>query len=187
MNKSKYTVVHNGQLHSFNGTSRQEVFEKVVQFMKKSNINYSAEDLLKAIDRQSGIVTRPKQIGFNDAMTGALAIIKYTSGKSTSANAIVRRSNICAACPLATQVGGCFSCGVGGKIARVINTIRAKKGSEIAIPSEVKSKFCGFCKCALPMMVVTRVEDFHSEAPEVNQTRPDNCWLKTTSTNFSNE
>ena len=184
---NKYTVVHNGQLHRFDGPTRQVVFEKVVEFMKKSNINYSADDLLKAIDRQSGFVLKPKSIGFNDAMSGALALIKFTAGKSTSATEILRRSAICAACPLSSQVGGCFSCGVGGRIAKAVNAIRAKKGSTIPIPAEVKSRFCGFCKCALPMMVVTRIEDFHSETPEVNQTRPDNCWLKTTSTNFSNE
>lgn len=187
MNKFKYAIGYQGQLHRFDGPSKHVVFEKVIEFLKKNNINYSADDIMRAIERQSGISVPSKKIGFNEAMTGALAIVKFTAGKSTSAMEIQRRSAICSACPLASTVGGCMSCGIGGKIAKTINAIRAKKGSTIAIPSEIKSKFCGFCKCSLPLMVVTKVEDFHPETKEVNNTRPDNCWLKATSKNFSNE
>jgi hypothetical protein len=187
MDTFKYAIGYQGSLHRFDGQTREIVFHKVVDFMKKNNINYSSSDLLRAIDRQSGIQTQSKKIGFNEAMLGAMALIKFTAGKSTSPAEINRRSAICSACPLSNQVGGCFSCGVGGKIAKAVAAIRAKKGSGIPIPSEVKSKFCGFCKCALPMLVVTRMEDFHPETNQLNQTRPDNCWQKKTSTNFSNE
>ena len=187
MNKFKYSVGHKGVLHKFEGRNKHEVFEKAKDFLKKSNINFSPEDLMKAIERQSGYFVPDKKIGFNEAMTGAMAALKFTTGKSTSAKEIQRRSAICAACPLATSVGGCFSCGVGGKIAKIVTAIRSKKGSDIAIPSEIKNQYCGFCKCALPLMVVTKLEDFYPEAPELNARRPDYCWLKTTSINFSDE
>jgi len=187
MNKFRYSVGHKGELHKFDGPTPHVVFEKAQEFLKKSNINYSPDDLMKAIERQSGFHVPEKKIGFNEAMTGALAAIKFTVGKSTSPKEIQRRANICASCPMSSTVGGCYACGMGGRIAKVISSIRAKKGSAIAIPVEIKSKYCGFCKCALPLMVVTKLEDFHSENQELNLTRPDICWLKTTSPNFSDE
>jgi len=187
MNKFRYTVGHKGELHRFDGPTQYVVFEKAKEFFEKSNINYSREDLMKAIERQSGFYVAEKKIGFNEAMTGAMAALKFTAGKSTSPGEIQRRSAICASCPLSSTVGGCSACGLGGRIAKVISSIRAKKGSGIAIPAEVKGSYCGFCKCSLALMVVTKIEDFHPEDPSLNGRRPDLCWLKTTSTNFSNE
>lgn len=178
---------YKGTLERFSGQSLEVVFEKVIEFLKKNNINYSNEDIKKAIKRQSGISTPIKKLGFAEAFNGAMAALKFTTGKSTSSKEIIRRSDICASCPLIDIVGGCFSCGMGGKIAKAINEVRAKKGSTIKIPSEVNTKFCGFCSCSIPLMVVTNLEDFYSESTEVNNKRPDVCWLKKTSTNFTLE
>lgn len=183
----KYSMWYKGTLEKFSGPTLEVVFEKVIEFLKKSNINYSSEDIKKAIKRQSGIATPTKKLGFGEAFNGALAALKFTVGKSTSPTEISRRSEICSSCPMIDTVGGCFSCGMGGKIAKAVNEIRAKKGSTIKIPSEVNTKFCGFCSCAIPLMVVTKVEDFYTESTEVNNKRPDVCWLKETSTNFTNE
>lgn len=187
MNKFKYSVGHKGELHRFDGPTKHVVFEKASEFFKKSNINYSADDLMKAIERQSGYFVPEKRIGLQEAMNGAMAAVKFTAGKSTSGEEINRRAAICARCPLSSSVGGCYACGMGGRIAKVVNAIRAKKGSTVPIPVEVKNQYCGFCKCSLALMVVTKIEDYYPEDPELNQRRPDNCWLKTTSTNFSHE
>ncbi len=184
----KYSVVIKGEVHRFESQmDKHHVYQQASEFFRKSNINFSPDSLMKDIERQSKITVRTKTLSFGDALNGALAALKFTAGKSTSPAEIRRRSTICSNCPLKDTVSGCFSCGMGSRIAKSVSSMRAKKGSAIAIPEEVKTLFCGFCGCAIPLMVVTQHEDFNTESFEINNKRPDNCWLKTTSPNFTNE
>lgn len=185
--KFTYAIVVSRQLHRFNNNDKDALFQEVSEFLRKININFTNESLMKQIERQS--LSRPKnaKIGLSEAVTGALATVRSIAGISVSDAEIIRRSEICNACPLVDRIGGCGSCGLAGKISSWANKIRSTKGSQIAIPSEVKSSYCGFCSCALAVMVLTKYQDFHYESPEKNATRPDGCWLKTTSTKFTNE
>jgi len=183
----KYTFAWKAQVHSFKNDDKNALLAEVKAFMLKNNITFNENDLSIGIDRQSRVTAQKKKIGLKEAMSGANAVIKYLGGNSVSNDEIVRRSYICESCPLKNQIGGCGPCGAAGKIASFVNIVRQKMGISIAIPNSTKSSYCGFCDCALALLLVTKRENFHKELPEVNSKRPDNCWLKTTSKNFSNE
>lgn len=183
----KYAEAYKGKLYKFQNEDKNALLAEVHSFFKKNNINFSNDLLLKAIDRQSKIKINPGKVTFQSAISGAMAVIRYTTGSSVSTAEMIRRSDICARCPMLSQISTCMACGGAGKIARFINGIRAAKKVESSIPSEVKASYCGVCSCSLALMVVTKIKDFHTESEAENRRRPDVCWLKTTSTNFKNE
>ncbi len=180
----KYSIGHKGKLHEFSDANKDALLGQVVVFHRENNINFTINQLSKAIDRQSKIQTQKKKISLTDAIHGAKALLKYTSGKSVSNQEIERRSAICAKCTLMDRIGGCRSCGAAGAVAKFINTIRVSMKVQMQIPSEVRENYCGHCQCALALMVVTDLKDFREEDKAENAKRPDYCWLKTT--NFNN-
>lgn len=186
MNKYKYSIVWGGKLYQFARNDKDVLVTDVVKFFRENNINFNFADLNKAIDRQSKLTTPPTRIGLAEAVNGAKAVLKYAGGNSVSSQEIIRRSEICAACPLIDRIGGCSACGAAGRIAGFINNLRAKLKLQIEIPATVKSSFCPVCKCSLALMVVSEKIAFN-EPLSLNSTRPDNCWLKTTSKNYTNE
>ena len=187
MDKFKFSIGYNGKLYRFSHNSKDVLLSLIMRFHQENNINYSMIELSKAIDRQSKIVTAAKRLSLQDAIKGAQAVIKYGTGKSVSNEELFRRSMICKDCPLMKQIGGCRSCGAAGAIAKFINKIRSSYGLQMQIPPEVRENYCSFCGCSLALMTVTKIEDFKQEPESINSTRPDMCWLKTTSTSFKNE
>lgn len=183
----RYSEYANEKMWSFKHSSKDALIQLIKISFEQNNIIFDRDKISKAIDRQSKIFVKPKKPGLAEVARGAAALIKNLSGISVSSQEITRRAKICASCPLVDSIGGCSSCGAAGKITQWANQIRAKRKLQIEIPQEIKSKFCGFCNCALALMVMTRREDFESESNEKNGMRPDNCWLKKTSTNFTNE
>lgn len=185
--KYKYSFAWKGKLESFSNDDKNALIAMASEFFKKNNINFSASDLSKGIDRQSKLTTAKKTLSLRDVVSGANAVIKYMGGSSVSNNEIVRRSFICEMCPMIEKIGGCGPCGAAGKISSFVNAVRQKMGISIAIPNQTKNSYCGICGCSLALLVVTKKENFHQESLEENSKRPDKCWLKTTSTNFTNE
>jgi hypothetical protein len=183
--KYLYAVVVKGKLEKFSADNKTLLQARVETFFRERGMAIDSASISTSIDRQSKIREKPKKIGLADAAIGAKALIKNLMGSSVSSEEIIRRSSICATCPLMSRIGGCASCGAGGKIANWINGIRAGKKLQIAIPSEVSSSYCGVCQCALALMVVTKKADFYDESK--NGQRPDVCWLKSNSPNLTNE
>jgi|SRR6478609_10211164 len=184
----KYSFAYQGKLQKFSSDQRMAVYDKASTFMLENGIRFNQGDLLKAIDRQSNVVnSSKKRISLKDAFSGALAALNYIAGKSVSVDEMNRRASICEKCPLRSRISGCTSCGAGRAMTNLANEIRVKKGTQAPIPSSIKDSFCGICSCSLSLMVVTGIEDFYSETSEKNNRRPDVCWLKKTSINYSHE
>lgn len=186
MNKYRYAFGWNGKLHKFSNNNREVLFSEVIQFLNKNNINYSKDDISKAIDRQSKMVTDTHKASFSEVVTGAAAILKYTGNQSVSDAEISRRASICKSCPSITQIKQCSACGTAGKIANFVSNLRVKLKLQSPIPNEVKYSYCNVCKCSLALMVVSQKDAFN-EAESQNLSRPDICWMKKTSTNYTNE
>lgn len=182
----KCEIEHEGRVRTFTGDTQTSVFIKVKIFLNKNNIKFSDDMIYRRITSYSKPV-KPKSLSLNDIITGAHAILRYTSGTAASNKEVARRTDICLGCPMRSSTSGCGPCGFSRRIATFINGIRAKKKSEAIIDSKIKQSYCGVCNCSIPMMVLTRYEDFYQESPEKNNKRPDNCWLKQSSPNFTNE
>lgn len=187
--KYKYAIVIREKLHKFSSNSKDQLVAEIVDFFNKEKWPYNVKDLQRAIDRQSRIkIAKKHHISFSQAVHGANAIIKNSVfGSSVSGREIERRAAICDNCPMNSSVGGCMSCGVGQKITLFSNKLRASVGASVPIPSSIKSKYCDHCGCALASMVVTKHENFYEESALENAKRPDCCWLKKTSPNFTHE
>lgn len=184
MDNYKYSIGFSGKIHKFSSSNKESLIADVIRFHQENNINFSVVEIGRAIDRQSKIKTAVKKLSLADAINGAKAVLKYTTGKSESPSEIDRRSLICNACPLKQMISGCRSCGAAGAIAKFVNAVRVSMKVQAAIPSEIREQYCGHCGCALALLVVTKLEDFREEDPSTNTKRPDMCWLKTTSTSY---
>lgn len=183
MNNYRYSFGWNGQLYKFSDADLDTLVVIVSEFLKKNNINYSNESLRASIIRQSSIANKKKRIGLAEAVSGAKALIRYTSGSTVSTAEIERRSNICKDCSLINKIGGCAPCGAAGKIANFVNTVRVSLKLEQPIPTSVKSSYCGVCDCSLALMVPSKMELF-VEPESKNLQRPDHCWVKRNSNNY---
>lgn len=187
MSSYRYQYVVSGKLHTFTNSNKDILLSEVTDHLKKTNINYSLDNIIKSIDRQSKTVKVTNKITLASAFSGAKAILRLVKGNSASNQEIVRRADICNQCPLMTSTSGCSACGAAGKAARLANDIRSTKGSQIPIPKELASKYCSICQCSIPAMILTKYVDFYEEKESINKTRPDFCWLKRTSVNFTQE
>ena len=185
--KYKYSIAINGKFYKFSNHDKLVLLSQVSEFLRDNNIIFSEADLLKAIERQSKISEQKKKLSFKQAVYGANALIRYAGGDSVSYKEIERRSSICSNCPLISEVEKCGPCGTAGKIARFIGEMKTKLKLSYPIPEEIKYSYCGVCDCSLALMTVTKIENFHKESNLINERRPDCCWLKTTSKNYSNE
>lgn len=185
--KYKYTFIHNGQAQNLKHEDKNALMAAVIDFFEKHNIKFDHGSISRAIDRQSKITSSDRSVGLAEAFIGAKALLNYTRGKAASAKEMNRRASICAQCPVIQSTSGCQACGASRQAANLANQIRVHKGSEEPIPKTVSSKYCGICECSLSLMVVTQYKDFNKESEEKNSKRPDNCWLKRTSINFTNE
>lgn len=166
------------------GISFNEVFRKSRKHLREINVNLSDDELRKAIfDQNRPVQKKAEKVTIASSINGAKALLKYAMGKAVSNQEILRRSNVCATCPKVSNVSDCMGCGGSGKITSLINTIRRQKGKEVAIPDKVKRKFCGVCQCSIPLLVVTRFEDFSKD----EHIRPDHCWMNPSSHNFTNQ
>lgn len=191
----QFKHIYKGELYQFSNPEKNILFSKVAEDFKAKGINYTDEDLMAAIERQSGMkrkifqkpVVHRKKPSLAETIHGAKALLRYMGGSSVSSQELERRSAICNNCPLRDSVSDCMSCGGSGKVALFINQLRRSKKFEGSIPESLRKKFCGFCGCSLPLLLVSKFKDFEVESPQKNAARPDHCWLKKTSPNFTKE
>jgi hypothetical protein len=184
----KLRLTANGKTIKLEANTKPELIAMAKDYCEKNNINF-AENIISAhIDAQNATVKKPSnKVGILDAFNGARAILRYVSGESTTPSEMIRRAKICEGCEKLSAISGCAACGAGRRIANIVNTIRAHKKSEVEVPRNVQNKYCGICSCSIPMMVLTKYKDFYRENETKNNSRPDNCWLKESSPNFTNE
>jgi hypothetical protein len=191
MSKFRYSTVWKEQLLKFQSDNKHALLSDIKKSFESNGITFIYEEVSKAIDRQSKALEKKQRLTLSEVYGGAKALVKYLAGKSVSPAEIQRRVAICSGsgdpCPMLTEASGCASCGMAGKATLVANGIRAHKNAQIKIPSEVHRKYCDFCKCSIPLIVVTPLDEFHKEGDAKNSTRPDRCWLKATSPNFTQE
>ncbi len=186
--KYVFKIAIKGKVHSFASESYSSIFSQVSQTLKENNINFTEKEIRAQIERQSSLSTKKKsKVSLLDAFNGARALINYTAGNSASPQEIYRRAEICRGCPVLDQTSGCAACGAARNAANLVNMIRAHKKSEVAIPSDLKDKYCGSCSCSISLLIVTKYKDFHKESDEKNARRPDVCWIKRASKNFTEE
>lgn len=187
--KSQYTYYHRGSAIKFESNDRNDLYVKVTDYFKKNNITFSPDLLLKAIDRQSKKTpgSKPKKKKLYDVMMGAKAMLRYVFKEGASGSEIRRRASICESCPMRSSTSGCSACGAAAQATKLVNEIRVKKRIQDEIPASIKTKYCSICDCSLALMAVTKYKDFYQESSNKNALRPDHCWLKTTSENFTNE
>lgn len=177
-----------GQKIVITGPSTKDVFNKTSEYLTKINFNFNPSSLKRAIELQNeGAELKSERLTIADMIKGSRATIQYATGKAASNPEILRRSRICEACELKATVSDCMSCGASGKISNLVNTIRSARGQEVQIPKTISDKFCGVCKCSLATLVVTKFKDLATESEQKQNDRPDYCWLKKTSTNFTKE
>lgn len=189
--KFQYRINHEGKLYQFHDENRLTLLNRVEKFYNENEMQFNSSEVLKSIDRQSKYkiekISVKKRKTLADVIRGATAVIKFAAGKSASHSEIQRRSKICEGCPLKESTAGCQACGAAEKVRVFISSIQKIKKDVIDIPSPIKSKFCDFCGCSIPLLVVTRFEDFNIEDDKSNSRRPDICWLKKSSPNFTKE
>ncbi len=166
------------------GTSIDSVFKKTKRYLEGININYNERSLLQAIKNANA---KGKRLTITDVVSGAKAAIQYFTGKAATNEEILRRASICQGCSLISSVSDCMGCGGSGRLAKITNDIRAAKGKEVALPFSIKDKYCSVCQCSLALMTVTQYEHIAPESDEKQSQRPDHCWLKKTSNNFTKQ
>lgn len=189
-----YSYVHQKQLFRHQHYEKNILFEIVANEYRQKGIHYNDQDLMAAIERQSNSKLRSRQSlpivkkkTLTETIHGAKALIRYMGGQAVTEKELERRSLICNNCPLKDSVSDCMSCGGSGKVAAFINRIRRSKKVEGSIPESLRKKYCGMCGCSLPLLLVTQFKDFEVEDAQKNSARPDHCWLKKTSINFTKE
>jgi len=184
MKKFTYSTTYQGQLRSFSHDEKAILISMIIDFLQTNNISFNVADLDRSIDRQTKArdaqnrLTPKPTISLAKAITGAKALIKYSTDGGVPSKEMLRRSAICRGCPLISTTGGCKPCGAAATAAKFINQVRVAMKLESEIPKDLGNKFCGFCSCSIPLIIVTKLSDFHPESPEKNSKRPDCCWLK---------
>lgn len=195
MSKYQYFFAWKGEAYRFSDDNKDRIMGQIRKKMLEVGAGVPDDRLLeKAIDRQTPLLKSKKSVSLAEAVSGAKALIKNVLGIAVSNEEIYRRSEICSnpnktgqPCPNLSKIGGCGTCGLAGKISKYVNDIRVQKKISHPMPVATKGQFCGVCDCSLDLMLPTKISDFKNEAPEQNSSRPDFCWLKTTSPNYSNE
>lgn len=125
------------------------------------------------------------------AFDAARAILNLSAGNIVSEKETMRRAKICLECPLASDTSDCFGCGGSKKIVNKLLELRHETGIDLEARfagfNQILQKFCGFCGCSLSLITATKIAGFARESEEKNNERPDNCWLKRTSTNYKKD
>jgi hypothetical protein len=190
----KYSFYYNGELYKFSGPDFDRVYSEVANKHNELNIKFDPASLKKSIERQSGskvtsnsIPEHRKSKSLADIKRGAMALIKYTAGDSASKEEIKRRVEICKGCSLNQEAAGCRSCGMANTLTNFVKEVKNFKKVSTSIADDVKDRYCGICGCSLFLLSVTKMKDFYNETPQVNARRPDYCWLKENSPNFTHE
>lgn len=159
----------------------------VVKFGIKRNI---AQEYVKNFSRDRSAVSseelkkqEKRNLSLQDVVNGAFAVLSVSAGNIVSQEEIDRRASICEGCDNKDSVSGCYSCGFGKRVVNFVNKFKKSIKSEFNIPNNLEKKFCKTCGCSMVVMLPSKMSAFN-EKTEMNNSRPDKCWIKKTSNNF---
>lgn len=134
-----------------------------------------------------------KRLSLSDIFHGAKAFIDIGKGNTVKQSEINRRAEICFACQELGETTDCFGCGAGRRLVKHVQSLKNDTDSAFLIPegqyknrrSEPISKFfCNICGCSAIALIVSFMKNIRDESDEINNRRPDNCWMKRNSRNF---
>lgn len=181
--KYLYIIMFNKNRLVYHGDSDEEIADNVYQMYRLNGGNKTYEEVLKDVKTQKRPNVRfspPTEykekkslakMTLSEVWKGGLALIKFIRGQHVPQSEVIRRSEICLNCPLIESTSNCLACG-GSRT--IVNQV-ASLGAAVQIPDEIKSRYCGFCKCSLSLMVVSKPEQFKRE--HNRKDRPAKCWV----------
>lgn len=155
------------------GTNRSIAQEYVKNFSRDRSATTSGET--KSHEKRN--------LSLQEVVNGAFAVLNVSAGNTVNQEEIDRRASICIGCNNLTTVSGCSSCGFGKKIVDFVNKFKKSIKTSFNVPNSLENKFCKTCSCSMVVMLPSKMSAFN-EKPEMNKSRPDNCWIKKTSNNF---
>ena len=183
---------------AFTNAKLDKLILSVIKHRAKNNSGISEADTAAevaaanadAVDFSSYSVATPAKLTNKPRLTlhGASkacnALLNVASGNVETNYEITRRAAICRNCPHLTSVSDCMSCGGAGKVSNLIRSVRSIFKKNINIPHEAAKRYCGLCGCSLALLLPTTMPNQKDETEEVNEKRPDHCWLKKSSVNY---
>jgi hypothetical protein len=148
-----------------------------------ANYNQSIVDIESYSSSEKKLTYKPK-ITLNGATKACKALLNVAAGDVVPDLEIQRRWQICRNCPHLTAVSDCMSCGGAGKVSNLITSVRSIFKKNIRMPHEAAKRYCGHCGCSMALLLPTTMPNQKVEPESINETRPDQCWLKTSSDNY---
>ena len=139
---------------------------------------------------------KERKLSLGDIFHGAKAYVDLGRGKTVSQQELNRRADICFNCPLISETTDCFGCGAGARLARKVASLKNEVGHTFNIPSgstqtksniELSKLYCGVCGCSALALSLSKMKHIRTESNELNEQRPDNCWIKRSSINYKEE
>lgn len=186
----------------FTATNAANLASSIIKFQLDHGVTpYTIDEVFDLIDKQNpkqdrksnSILSRFKSktagnLRLHDVWTAAKAMVNIAKGSTVSQYEASRREAICHNCPLKTDTSDCKKCG-GAKIGQsFINTLKHLTRMHIDFTKDTRTSYCGFCKCALSVILSSKLSAFkEKEDDEVNQQRPEPCWLRRDSHNYREE
>jgi hypothetical protein len=171
------------------GRDFNDLYAQVVQMFDVKGYSFNSDSLKNHILKQNNQTKAPKESGLTlgEVIKGGIAMLKFIKGDHASNREIQRRSKICQGCEDKSMVSDCMSCGGSRRVATAVNAEKAKHGNQIDIPAEIQKMYCKHCKCSLIVMIATKYKELKPESSSVIESRPNHCWLKPSSPNFTKE
>lgn len=196
-----FHFIHQKKITKMEHPELNVLIDKVVDKMNEIEVTANREEIKQAILRQTNIAypnssdvaqfvgQKPrKKLTLASVTRAAAAIVNLSRGVTVTQSELDRRAKICTLCSERSTVTDCMSCGAGAKIADTINKLRALKGKDMPnVPKHVEKNACRVCECYIPFLLVTNFSDIKDEEKSVNESRPDNCWMKKSSTNYTQQ
>lgn len=205
--KKQYQVMATvgNQRRVYYGDTVDEIAINIAKSHKTAGINYDINHLRDFVENRIGKAkklghapdvakkdpstgkVKKRSASIADAQKAAMALIKMSKGDHVSKEEYIRRVNICNICPMKTAHSECWGCGGSGRAAKAVQAMRAKLGLGFPVDERIARNYCGFCGCSLPLLLVTKVENYKVETSKDNKSRPITCWLRRDSFNFNGE
>lgn len=136
--------------------------------------------------RTAPSLTQRAKLSMVEVINGGLALVDIFKGDLASDDTIIKRAEICAACPLVSETSdGCVSCAnkrlgnIAGRLAvsygrNFINPMISPVHIKPPLRKPISNFYCGFCGCSCLNLVLSKDKHFvNKERSE----RPANCWV----------
>lgn len=103
-----------------------------------------------------------------DATSAIKAFSEAVRGNVVTADTVVKRAEICAACPAKKRTVGV------SRASEILGLVANKH----RVPVDIAGYSCGVCGCSLMMLLPATTQDLHKDSAEEAAARPAACWIK---------